>query len=573
MPRRTTKPSTLLGRRALELFAGQPAGRADFTVTTDVPTPMSDGTVLLGDLYRSVDAGPQPVVLIRTPYGRAQLLGRVFATVLARRGFTVFQQSVRGTFGSGGVFRPFTAEHRDGLDTLAWVRQQDWCDGRVATTGASYFGHTQWAVAPYADPPLVASSLHITSASIRDLFYEHGAPGSLNAISWSDLIARQEQPAPAPLLAGFGRRRRVVQALATRPLRAADVTATRQRVPFWRDFTEHAAPGDPFWEVADHDGADLTRMPPVTMVTGWWDLFLQAQLHDYAALRAAGVPARVTIGPWLHGQRPELREILRSDLEWLEHHLHDGPAPEGAPVRVQLQGTEEWLGFETWPPPQTSTDRRYLTADGALASNAPEGEAPPSTFTFDPGDPTVFDGGPLLSAPGAQADDWRAEQGIDVLVLTGPVEEADLDVVGPVRATLHVRPEREHADVVVRLCDVDEQGVSRNVVDGIRRLDPRTVPAEDVTVGDDGVLAVDVELFPTAYRVAKGHRLRLVVAGGAFPRFAPNPGTDRPLAEGTDGPPCRFEVFHDADHPSHLRLPVLPAGAARVPAPGKPIRS
>ncbi|MFD1722888.1 CocE/NonD family hydrolase [Amnibacterium endophyticum] len=573
MRRSSTTLSTLLKRRVIELFAGQPAGSVDFTVTADLGTPMADGTVLLGDLYRPLDAGPQPVVLIRTPYGRSQLLGRVFATVLARRGFTVFQQSVRGTFGSGGVFRPFTDEHRDGLDTLAWVRRQEWCDGRVATTGASYFGHTQWAVAPYADPPLVALSLHITSASIRDLFYEHGAPGSLNAIGWSDSIARQEEPQPAPLLAGFGRRRRVVRALSTRPLREADVTSTGQPVPFWRDFTEHAAPGDAFWDVADHDGADLTRMPPVNMVTGWWDLFLQAQLHDYAALRAAGVPARLTIGPWLHGRRPELQEILRSDLEWLEHHLQGGPAPEGAAVRVQLQGTDDWLGFETWPPPQATTDRRYLTADAALAAEPPERAVPPSTFTFHPDDPTVFDGGPLLFAPAAQTDDWRAEQGIDVLVLTGQVEPADLDVVGPVRATLHVRPERDHADVVVRLCDVDEQGVSRNVVDGIRRLDPKTVPADDVTVGDDGVLTVDVELFPTAYRFAKGHRLRLVVAGGAFPRFAPNPGTGRSLAESTDGPPCRFEVFHDAQHPSHLRLPVLPADAARVPAPGSPVRS
>jgi len=130
-------------------------------------------------------------------------------------------------------------------------------------------------------------------------------------------------------------------------------------------------------------------------------------------------------------------------------------------------------------------------------------------------------------------------------------------VVGPVRARVHVRPELAHADLFVRLCDVDPDGVSRNVVDGIRRLDPRTVPAPDVTVGDDGVLAVDVELFPTAYRVAAGHRLRVQVSGGAFPRFARNLGTGEPLGSATSGRPCRFEVFHDAEHPSHLVLPVL----------------
>ena len=128
----------------------------------------------------------------------------------------------------------------------------------------------------------------------------------------------------------------------------------------------------------------------------------------------------------------------------------------------------------------------------------------------------------------------------------------DVDVVGPVRARVYVRPELEHADVFVRLCDVDPDGVSRNVVDGIRRLDPRTVPA-----GDDGVLAVDGELCPTAYRVRAGHRLRVQVAGGAFPRFARNHGTGEPLGTATTGRTCRFEVFHDVTHPSHLELPVL----------------
>ena len=66
------------------------------------------------------------------------------------------------------------------------------------------------------------------------------------------------------------------------------------------------------------------------MVTGWWDLFLPAQLTDFAALQAAGVPARITVGPWLHGEPGELRAIMRSDVEWLDHHLRGGPAPAGA---------------------------------------------------------------------------------------------------------------------------------------------------------------------------------------------------------------------------------------------------
>jgi putative CocE/NonD family hydrolase len=556
MQRRRSHPLVRLGRRAAEAVAGLPGGSTDYVVTPDVRTPMRDGVELLGDLYRPRDPDPAPVVLIRTPYGRAGLGSRLFAIVLARRGFQVLVQSVRGTFGSGGAFRPYTDEHEDGLDTLAWVRAQEWCDGRVATTGASYFGHTQWAVAPYADPPLVASSLHVTGARISDLLYEHGAPGILNGLSWSDLLARQERPFPNAALGGVGRRLRVLRAARSRPLREADLAVAGERVQFWRDLADHAEPDDPFWSVADHDGADLGRMPPVTMVTGWWDLFLELQLHDYTRLRAAGVPARLTVGPWLHGVMPEVREMLRTDAEWLEHHLHGGPAPAGPPVRVWLQQADEWLALETWPPPDAVVQRRHLTPDAALAAEPVAGAAAPSTFVFDPDDPTPVEGGPLLAPPGKQVDNGVMESSLDVLVFTGAPEPGDLDLLGGVAATVFVRPELDHADVFVRLCDVDEQGVSRNVVDGVRRLDPRTVPAPDVRVGADGVLAVEVELFPTAYRVLAGHRLRLVISGGAFPRFAPNTGEPGSQADALTGRVCRFAVFHDAEHPSHLTLSV-----------------
>ncbi|MGT2426677.1 CocE/NonD family hydrolase [Amnibacterium kyonggiense] len=562
MRRRRAHPLALVGRRAVERFVGLPAGGTDYAWTRDLRTPMRDGAVLLGDLYRPRGAGPLPVVLIRTPYGRRTVLGRLFAIVLARRGFQVLVQSVRGTFGSGGDFRPYTAEHEDGMDALAWVRAQRWCDGRVATTGASYFGHTQWAVAPYADPPLVASSLHITGAATRDILSEHGVPVAVNGLGWSDSLARQELPFASRLLSGFRLRRRLVEALRTRPLREADVALTGAPSVFWRDLADHNVPGDPFFDVADHHRAPLDRMPPVNMVTGWWDLFLEPQLRDVTRLQAAGVPVRITVGPWLHGASPEMRELLRSDLEWLEHHLHGGPAPAGPPVRLFLQNADTWLGLAHWPPEGTRVEERFLAPAGGLLTAAPD-EAPASAFVFDPDDPTPVPGGPLLAPPGAQADDTALGRRSDVVVFTGPPEAADLDVVGEVWATVFVRPELDYADVFVRLSDVDEHGVSRNVVEGVRRLEPSTVPAEDVEVGPDGALAVRVELFPTAYRVGAGHRLRVVVGGGAFPRYAVDLGVEGSQADAVTGRRGRVEVLHDVEHPSRLTLTVLPDAAQR----------
>ncbi|MGX9105128.1 CocE/NonD family hydrolase C-terminal non-catalytic domain-containing protein [Escherichia coli] len=64
-----------------------------------------------------------------------------------------------------------------------------------------------------------------------------------------------------------------------------------------------------------------------------------------------------------------------------------------------------------------------------------------------------------------------------------------------------------------------------------------------------------MRLAPTAYRFAKGHRLRIQVSGGAFPRFARNLGTGEPHATATVGHATRLEILHDDAHPSVVTIP------------------
>jgi putative CocE/NonD family hydrolase len=549
-------PVSRIAAMAVDRAFGLPLAAQPYDLLPDVQVPMPDGVVLLGDHYRPRQDGPLPVVLIRSPYGRAGLTGFLFAGPIARRGFQVFIQSVRGTFGSGGQFRPFLPEREDGLATVAWLREQPWCDGRVAMVGASYLGHTQWAVAPYVDPPLTSVSLNVTSANFSSMFYAHGAPSLANTLNWSALIGKQERARLSFIPSPF-QEARMTRAARRVPLQAADIAVAGAPVPFWRDFIQHAAPGDEFWAGIDHDGGDLTRLPPASMVTGWWDLFLPGQLHDFAAIRAAGVPARITIGPWLHGEPAELKEATRQDIAWLDHHLRGAPAPSGAAVRAFLQEEGTWLEFAEWPPPGVDNTPYYLRADGGLSLDPEPGEAQAGTFVYDPRDPTPSVGGPLLQPPGKQVDNAAVEARPDVLTFTSEPLRDHLDLAGPVSARIFVRTGRKYADLFVRVCDVDDEGVSRNIVDGIRRLSPETVPADDVQAGEDGILAVEVELFPTAYRVRAGHRIRIQVSGGAFPRFARNLGTAESLASATKGLLDRFEIHHDARHPACVVLPVL----------------
>jgi uncharacterized protein len=525
----------MLGRIIDRVLRLPPAVAPNPVVRRDIAIPMPDGVTLLADWYRPSGFQPLPVVLIRTPYGRRGLLGALFGSVFARRGLQVVIQSVRGTFGSGGEFRPFHHEKDDGLATVAWLREQPWCDGRVAMAGASYLGHTQWAIAPYADPPLDAMCLGVTASEFVSAFYPGGALALDDMVSWSALIGRQEDRFAQ--IRSMLRARRVRAAMSTLPISRADVAAVDRRVGFLAEVTGNAE-NLGFWSGIMHKAAGVTT--PITMFTGWYDLFLPAQLRDFQELRAAGNPARITIGPWSHGEPGSMGPMIADQADFLAAHLlGDRSSPHRAPVRLCLQHANRWLDFEEWPP-KSSARRFYLPE----LSDQPDNSAP-DEFTYDPADPTPSIGGPLLAGKNKQQDNREIEARPDVLVYTGEPLTTDLDVIGEPTASVYVQTDRACADVFVRLCDVDARGVSRNVTEGIVRLVEQA----------DG--SVEVALWPTAYRFRRGHRMRVQIAGGAFPRFSRNHGTGEPVASAIATQKCHVRGFHDINHPSFLTLPVF----------------
>jgi putative CocE/NonD family hydrolase len=146
-------------------------------------------------------------------------------------------------------------------------------------------------------------------------------------------------------------------------------------------------------------------------------------------------------------------------------------------------------------------------------------------------------------------DNTELEARPDVLVYTSEVLPHDLDVIGPVSATIHVEASRPYHDVFVRLCDVTPAGVSLNICDGLRRV-------STTSTGSGIPGAIEVELWPTAHRFRAGHRIRVQVSAGAHPRYPRNPGTGVPLSTAVALQPVRIEVGHDPDRPSQVRLPV-----------------
>src|SRR5262245_58567479 len=133
-------------------------------VERGVPMRTRDGTILYSDIYRPDADGRFPVLVLRTPYDRSQLtyadgsptLHLAETRFFPQHGYVVVAQDVRGRYESEGPFYPYISEEADGYDTVEWAARLPWSNGRVAMTGKSYQGLTQYLAAPSRPPHLRA---------------------------------------------------------------------------------------------------------------------------------------------------------------------------------------------------------------------------------------------------------------------------------------------------------------------------------------------------------------------------------------------------------------------------------
>ena len=117
----------------------------------NVRIPMRDGVQLSADIYFPNATGRLPVILNRTPYDNSWSSITTSAKHWANMGYIYVAQDCRGRFDSDGQWDPFFHEGDDGRDTLKWIMQQPWSNGKVGMLGSSYGGWVQWWAAPDAE--------------------------------------------------------------------------------------------------------------------------------------------------------------------------------------------------------------------------------------------------------------------------------------------------------------------------------------------------------------------------------------------------------------------------------------
>jgi uncharacterized protein len=164
--------------------------------------------------------------------------------------------------------------------------------------------------------------------------------------------------------------------------------------------------------------------------------------------------------------------------------------------------------------------------------------------------------------PSGAMDQREIESRDDVLVYTTPVLEEDIEVTGPVKVKLWASSSALDTDFVARLVDVHPNGYAQNLTDGIIRARYRNVAKGEAPslIEPRKVYLYEIDLWATSNLFKKGHRIRLDITSSNFPRWNRNPNTGRNLGEdqAADVVIARQTIYHDAEHPSSVILPIIP---------------
>jgi len=429
-------------------------------IESNVMIPMRDGIRLATDLYFPASdnrraEGSFPVILERTPYGKASPQNVLKAQYFARRGYVCAIQDVRGRFQSEGEWYPFAREAHDGYDTVEWLGTQTWSTGKVGTMGDSYAGSDQSALATLAPPHLATMIVAVGASNYYHSSMRHNGVLELRFHVYVFRMALTSKEAAADpnlrkaLIKLYAEE--LPEILRRSPIKKG-ATLLRRLPSYERwalDILTHADYDD-YWK--EHRGYAISEYykehadVPTLYLGGWYDSYARNTCESFVTLRKMKkAPQYLLMGPWTHGKYEVTHagdldfgtepQINYQDLKlvWFDRFLK-GMHTEVAdwrPVRIFTMGTGDgkrvidgapgeaseypgrvnhggfWRSAETWQLPATRPTPYYLQGDGTLSTEKPgASDIAPSRYTFDPKDPVPTLGGgisavDIVMKPGA----------------------------------------------------------------------------------------------------------------------------------------------------------------------------
>lgn len=521
------------------------AGYLGIITENDVDVLMRDGVVLRANVFRPDGPGEYPGLFLRTPYGKPK--GGFDRFV--RSGYVVVTQDSRGRYASDGDYVPFTVpdtgDAEDGYDSVEWVAQQPWCNGRVGTFGASYNAWLQWQLAKLRPPHLQAMCAYTIPLENTEVDYPGGFRPRRRIRWWMTTIApdlRRRQGLPPPH----------TPAEANHIWNEVEHSRWLGFMP-WMDIVNHLPPGlaeyaedwfkEPHrrsWRMDEiHKDVDVPNLD----FSGWYDHCNGSMAHlglmqKNGGSDAARMHSKLVLGPWNHpglgkrkmgeidfGPQAEL-DLQHMMIRWFDYWLKDldnGVVDEPA-ARYFVMGSGKWKHASTWPPEDLDEATYYLQGENQLALDASgEGE---DTYRYDPADPmpTLWTRD-LFTVP---ADRRLVAHREDVLVYCTPPLEDEVEVVGYPEVVLYASSSAVDTDFFARLVDeYPDGGQALEICYGMVRARHRNgLDREDLLTPGE-VVPYRIRLGATACRFLKGHRIRLEITSSDFPNHDRNHNTGK----------------------------------------------
>lgn len=563
----------------------------------DLPARMRDGTTLYADVYRPYTTEQLPVILMRLPYDKITAEAGAYAhpAWYASQGYVVVVQDCRGRWRSDGEFYALANEAKDGYDTVEWAAGLPWSNGKVGMYGFSYPGATQLLASVERPPHLTCICPAMTGSDYyHGWAYRGGAFSLAFNLSWALGLAAATATKRGLVETDRMLRNALLNVnlwYSYMPLKDLPPLKTDDIAPYYFHWIEHSTYDD-YWKSISierrHDQIEV----PALHVAGWYDIFLDGNIKNFLGIREKGATPqarsgqKLLIGPWYHGPwsrmlnsfdfGPEAaNRVNEYQVRWFDHWLKgiDNGIMSEPPVRIFVMGDNVWRSENEWPLARTQFTPFYLHSrgransmdgDGYLNASAPDGSEPPDVYLYNPRGPVFSYGGRSccnhLITPMGPADQREAETGGSVLCYTSDPLERDMEVTGPVSGRLWAVTDALDTDWTMKLVDVYPDGRAINVCDGIIRARFREGFEEERLLEPGRVYQYDIDLGATSYVFKAGHRIRVDVSSSNFPHFDRNTNTGHKLGEDTliDAIVATQTVLHDADHPSHIILPVIP---------------
>ena len=546
-------------------------------VQKDVSIVMRDGVRLAADIYYPDSTGKFPALLSyscyskdvqKLPVPRYPSYSRMGnggiesgnTEYFVSRGYVHVIADVRGTGLSEGGYRFFSLkEQQDGYDLVEWIAGQPWCNGNVGMLGMSYFGMIQYLVAALNPPHLKAIFPYEAATDVYRQWGYHG--GILNYGMpfqwWPHVPAHTIEPLDVPR---SELERMIEDAKKNEDIRSHPLVYLTVMIPEKNthlfDFAIHPHDGPYYWERSAHTKFDKIRIPTY-LVSRWncWPLHLPGVFSAYLGINA---PKKLMIMIPEGGSAPirpwnEHHDII---LRWYDHWLKgvDTGIMNEPPIKILVQGTDEWRYENEWPLARTKWTKFYLREKEILSEAPPTHNEQPDRFTNKP-----------ALWPGAK---------VPALQYTTTPFTEDVEITGPLALYLYASLSTADTNWISEIFDIDTDGSRRLITIGWlkashRELDEtksqpyqpwhphtRSIPVEPGKINEYAI-----ELKETANVFKAGHRLQLIIKGQDAAWESPGIGQ-----EYFRGNHCHLnntketehQLYHTPEFQSHLLLPLIP---------------